>query len=95
MSDDKNLKKAKPLQGVVTSDKMAKSRVVTVERLVKHGRYGKYLKRQTKIMFHDEKNESRVGDLVQIMASRPYSANKRFSLFKILRQAGDAVDVVE
>jgi small subunit ribosomal protein S17 len=95
MSDVKKEKKAKPLQGLVTSDKMSKSRVVTVERLVKHGRYGKYLKRQTKIMFHDEKNESRVGDLVQVMASRPYSASKRFALFKILKQAGEAVDVVE
>ncbi len=95
MSDVKKEKKAKPLQGVVTSDKMAKSRVVTVERLVKHSRYGKYSKKQTKIMFHDEKNESRVGDLVQIMASRPYSASKRFSLFKILKQAGETVDVVD
>lgn len=92
MSELQNEKKAKPLQGVVTSDKMKKSRVVTIERLVKHARYGKYVKRRTKIMFHDEKNESRIGDSVLIIASRPYSASKRFSLFKIVQKAGDAVD---
>lgn len=92
MSDTQHEKKAKPLQGVVTSDKMQKSRVITIERLVKHRRYGKYIKRRTKIMFHDEKNESRVGDSVQIIASRPYSASKRFNLFKIVQKAGEAVD---
>jgi small subunit ribosomal protein S17 len=92
MSEVQNEKKAKPLQGVVTSDKMEKSRVVTIERLVKHARYGKYSKRRTKIMFHDEKNESRTGDTVLIMASRPYSASKRFSLYKILQKAGGTVE---
>ena len=92
MSEVNNEKKAKPLQGVVTSDKMEKSRVVTIERLVKHARYGKYGKRRTKIMFHDEKNESRIGDTVLIMASRPYSASKRFSLYKILQKPGGTVE---
>lgn len=92
MSDVKNEKKAKPFTGVVTSDKMDKSRVVTVERLVKHERYGKYIKRRTKLMFHDEKNESHLGDTVQVVAARPHSARKRFDLLKIVRKADEIVD---
>ncbi|MES2746368.1 MAG: 30S ribosomal protein S17 [Bdellovibrionota bacterium] len=85
-------KKSKPFSGLVTSDKMDKSRVVTVERLVKHEQYGKYIKRRTKIMFHDEKNESRIGDTVLVIPSRPHSARKRFDLLKIVDKAADAVD---
>ncbi len=93
MSDHQNHeKKSKPVFGVVTSDKMQKSRVVTVERLVKHPRYGKYLKRQTKLMFHDEKNESRIGDSVLIIPSRPHSARKRFDLLKVVKKAGDIAE---
>jgi small subunit ribosomal protein S17 len=92
MSDVKKEKKAKPFTGVVTSDKMNKSRVVTVERLVKHDTYGKYIKRRTKLMFHDEKNESRLGDTVQVVAARPHSARKRFDLLKIVIKAGEIVD---
>lgn len=80
-------KKAKPLKGVVTSDSMNKSRVAVIERVIKHGRYHKFLKRKTKIMFHDEKNESKVGDFVLISQSRPHSARKRFELLKIMEQA--------
>lgn len=80
-------KKSKPVFGVVTSDKMDKSRVVTVERLVKHARYGKYLKRRTKLMFHDEQNLSRIGDSVLIIPSRPYSNRKRFNLLKVVNKA--------
>ena len=86
-------KKAKPMFGVVTSDKMDKSRVVTVERLVKHERYGKYLKRRTKLMFHDEQNQSRIGDSVLVIPSRPYSNRKRFNLLKIvIKAAGETVE---
>ena len=92
MSDVKNEKKSKPFSGVVTSDKMNKSRVVTVERLVKHERYGKYIKRRTKLMFHDEKNESRMGDVVSVVASRPHSARKRFDLLEIVKKAGEIVE---
>lgn len=81
---DANAKKAKPLKGVVTSDSMSKSRVAVIERLIKHDRYHKFLKRKTKIMFHDENNESKVGDLVLISQSRPRSARKRFELLKIM-----------
>jgi small subunit ribosomal protein S17 len=92
MSEVKNEKKSKPFSGLVTSDKMDKSRVVTVERLVKHEQYGKYIKRRTKIMFHDEKNESRIGDTVLVIPSRPHSARKRFDLLRIVDKAADAVD---
>lgn len=90
MSDNKeSVKKSKPLLGVVTSDRMAKSRVATIERFVKHPRYHKYIKRRTKIMFHDEKNEAKVGDSVLIMPSRPYSARKKFDLLRVVKPAGE------
>ena len=88
-AQDTNTKKSKPLLGVVTSDKMSKARVCKVERMVKHSRYNKYIKRSTKIMFHDEENTSKLGDSVLIIPSRPYSARKRFSLLKVVEQAKD------
>lgn len=84
---DSNEKKSKPLLGVVTSNKMDKAGVCTVERLVRHSRYGKYVKRRTKIMFHDDSNQCNIGDSVLIIPSRPYSARKRFSLIKIVETA--------
>ena len=82
-------KKSRPILCVVTSDKMNKSRVGTVERLVKHAQYGKYVKRRSKLMFHDEKNETRIGDSVLIAPARPHSARKRFDLFKVVKRAED------
>lgn len=92
MSHVETEKKSKPFSGLVTSDKMDKSRVVTVERLVKHEQYGKYIKRRTKLMFHDEKNESRIGDTVLVIPSRPHSARKRFDLLKIVAKADDVAE---
>lgn len=86
---DSNVKKSKPLLGLVTSDKMAQSRVCTVERMVKHSRYDKYIKRRTKVMFHDAENTSKVGDSVLIIPSKPYSARKRFNLLKVVERAKD------
>lgn len=80
-------KKARPVRCVVTSDKMNKSRVGTVDHLIKHVRYGKFLRRRTKIMFHDEQNVSRVGDEVLITQTRPVSARKKFSLLEVVRKA--------
>lgn len=80
-------KKSKPILCVVESDRMNKSRVGTLERLVKHERYGKYIKRRTRIMFHDEKNESRAGDKVLIIPSRPHSARKKFDLVSIVEKS--------
>ena len=62
-------------EGIVVSDKMDKSIVIKVERKMKHPIYGKFLKRSTKFMAHDEKNECRIGDRVRIMETRPLSKN--------------------
>ena len=73
--------------GIVTSDKMNKSRVITVERNVKHPMYKKYVKKSSKFMAHDETNESNVGDRVRIMETRPLSAFKRWRIVEILERA--------
>ncbi|OGG39005.1 30S ribosomal protein S17 [Candidatus Jorgensenbacteria bacterium GWC1_48_12] len=66
------------LQGTVVSDKMSKTRVVAVERLKKHKRYGKYYKVTERYKAHDEKNEYKTGDKVVIQESRPLSRDKRW-----------------
>jgi small subunit ribosomal protein S17 len=73
--------------GVVVSNKMSKSIVVSVERKVKHPIYGKFIKKTTKFMAHDENNESKVGDLVLITETRPLSKNKNWRLKQILERA--------
>ena len=83
-SDTIHRVKQRTLRGKVTSDKMNKSRVLTVQRMVKDPTVGKYLKRSTKYMFHDEENASRVGDQVTIAATRPMSSRKSFILQSIL-----------
>src|SRR5579885_589965 len=75
------------LVGVVTSDKMNKTRRVEVPRLVKHQRYGKYVKRRTVCHVHDEKNESHTGDTVEIMESRPLSKLKHWRLVRVVTRA--------
>lgn len=75
------------LEGIVTRDKMAKTRRVEVERLVRHVRYGKFVKRRTVCYTHDEKNESHLGDTVQIIESRPLSKLKRWDLVRIVKKA--------
>ena len=77
----------KVIQGVVSSDKMDKSRVVVVERRVKHPLYKKFVKRTSKFMAHDEKNESHIGDVVRIMETRPLSKNKCWRLVEIVERA--------
>ena len=81
---DHKQKKSRPVRVVVTSDKMNKSRVGTIEHLVKHAEYGKFVRRRTKIMFHDEGNESHVGDTVLISQTRPLSARKKFTLLQVV-----------
>jgi small subunit ribosomal protein S17 len=66
--------------GVVVSDKMAKSRVVEVVRLVQHPQFEKYVRRRSRFMVHDERNETRVGDRVRIVESRPISRRKRWTI---------------
>ncbi len=73
--------------GRVLSDKMNKSRVIVSERYVRHALYGKFIKKTSKFMAHDENNESHEGDLVMIMETRPLSRKKRWRLVQILEQA--------
>ncbi|MDZ7331821.1 MAG: 30S ribosomal protein S17 [candidate division KSB1 bacterium] len=73
--------------GRVLSDKMNKSRVIIVERNVRQPIYGKFIKKSSKFMAHDENNESHVGDLVKIMETRPLSRRKRWRLVEIIERA--------
>ena len=78
-------KKAKPIRCVVTSDKMNKSRVGTVERLVKHRAIWKiHYGGERKLMFHDAENSSQMGDTVLVKQSSPYSARKKFELIEVV-----------
>ena len=70
--------------GVVVSDKMEKTVVVKVDRLVKHSVYSKYIKRSVKYKVHDELNSTKVGDRVQIIECRPLSKDKRWSIKQII-----------
>jgi small subunit ribosomal protein S17 len=83
----------KVLMGVVTSDKMDKTRRVEINRLVKHERYSKYVKRRTVCYVHDEKNESKKGDIVEIVESRPLSKSKRWALVKITKKAANVAEL--
>lgn len=76
--------------GVVTSDKMEKSVVVRVDRTVMHKMYKRYVKRSARFMAHDEQNQCRTGDTVEIIESRRLSANKRWRVSRIVRRAASA-----
>jgi small subunit ribosomal protein S17 len=82
---NRNLRKVRI--GKVVSNKMQKSIVVSIERLVPHPIYKKYSKRTTKLMAHDEKNEAKIGDTVKIMETRPMSKTKRWRLVEIVEKA--------
>lgn len=77
----------KERKGVVTGNRMQKTVVVSVERIVMHPKYKKYLKRRTKVKVHDEKNECQVGDRVLIVECRPLSREKRWRVSRILNRA--------
>ena len=83
--ENRNLRKERI--GIVTSDKMDKSIVVSVERKVKHPKYGKFVKNTTKFVAHDEKNDCNIGDTVKIMETRPISKSKCWRLVKIIERA--------
>jgi small subunit ribosomal protein S17 len=78
--------------GIVTSDKMAKTRRVEIPRLVKDERYGKYVHRRTICHVHDEANESQLGDRVEIRECRPLSRTMRWELVRVVTK-NDAVDL--
>jgi small subunit ribosomal protein S17 len=81
--------------GVVTRDKMDKTRRVEIQYLVKHPRYSKYIKRRTICYVHDERNESKMGDTVEIMETRPLSKLKNWRLVRIVKKAPEQVQVAE
>ncbi len=83
--ETRNLRKEKV--GIVMSDKMEKSIVVSVERKVKHPKYGKFVKKTTKFIAHDEKNDCNIGDTVKIMETRPLSKTKNWRLVEIVERA--------
>ena len=80
-------KAAKTLTGTVVSNKMNKTISVSVERLVKHPTYGKYVRRTTKLLAHDENNECRAGDTVAIAECRPLSRHKAWRLVRVIERA--------
>ena len=73
--------------GIVVSDKASKTIKVEIDRLVKHTRYGKYMRSHAKFTAHDEKNEAKMGDKVLIVETRPLSKTKRWKLVKVLEKA--------
>ena len=82
--EERNLRKEKT--GLVVSNKMEKSIAVEVERMVKHPKYGKFVKKTSKFMAHDEQNECSIGDTVKIMETRPLSKNKCWRLVEIIER---------
>lgn len=82
---DRNLRKTRV--GLVTSDKMDKTIVVSIVDNVKHPLYGKIVKRTYKLKAHDEKNECKIGDRVRVMETRPLSKDKRWRLVEIIEKA--------
>jgi small subunit ribosomal protein S17 len=83
--ESRNLRKEKT--GLVISNKMEKSIIVQVERKVMHPKYGKYVKKTSKFMAHDDKNDSNIGDTVRIEETRPLSKNKCWRLVEIVERA--------
>lgn len=77
----------KSLRGIVVSDRMDKTRVVNVERTTKHPGYDKTMKKNSKFYAHDEGNESHMGDLVELVSTRPLSALKRWRVARIVEKA--------
>ncbi|MGN0435853.1 MAG: 30S ribosomal protein S17 [Wujia sp.] len=82
---ERNLRKTRV--GLVTSDKMDKTIVVSIVDNVKHPLYGKIVKRTYKLKAHDENNECRIGDRVRVMETRPLSKDKRWRLVEIIEKA--------
>jgi len=85
MTEERNLRKTRV--GVVTSDKMDKTVVVSVETLVEHPLYKKRIKQTKKFKAHDEQNQCKIGDKVRIMETRPLSKDKRWRVLEIIESA--------
>lgn len=87
MSEEKKV--VRTLTGRVSSNKMDKTISVVVDRFVKHPTYGKFVRRSTKLMAHDEKNEAREGDVVTIRETRPMSKNKAWALVEVVERTAE------
>jgi small subunit ribosomal protein S17 len=85
VTETRNQRKVR--QGRVVSDKMQKTVVVAIERLVEHPLYGKRMKQTTRFHAHDQDNECREGDVVEIMETRPLSKSKRWRVTRVLERA--------
>jgi small subunit ribosomal protein S17 len=85
VTDERGARKVR--EGLVVSDKMDKTVVVSVEDRVKHALYGKVLRRTSKLKAHDEQNECGIGDRVLIMETRPLSATKRWRVVQVVEKA--------
>lgn len=95
MAQTRSTSRRKTREGIVVSDRMDKTVVVRVERLVRHPLYGRVLRRRKKYMAHDENNECRVGDLVRIMECRPLSRHKSWRVVEIIRRADTGEERIE
>ena len=84
-ADDRNRRKLR--SGKVVSDRMDKTVVVSIERLVKHPVYGRYVRKRSKFKVHDEKNECRIGDVIRFMETRPVSKDKRWRFVEFVERA--------
>ena len=82
---DRNRRKLRV--GKVVSDRMDKTIVVSIERLVKHPQYGRYVRRRSKFKVHDEKNECKIGDTIRFMETRPVSKDKRWRFVAFVERA--------
>ena len=86
---EKSTGRRRSLIGMVKSDKMDKTRVVIVERRTPHGKYGKYVNHRTSYKVHDENNETKAGDRVEIVECRPISRDKRWRLAKLIERSAE------
>jgi small subunit ribosomal protein S17 len=87
MADVETRSRRKTRVGEVVSDKMDKTAVVAVTRLVRHPLYGRFVKKTSRFKVHDEKNECRAGDIVKIMETRPLSKDKRWRLVEVMKKS--------
>lgn len=87
MTETEEQAKKRTLTGQVISNKMNKTVTVLIERIVKHPKYGKYMRRSTKLHAHDEENVCREGDIIVIEQCRPLSKTKAWRLYKVVKQA--------
>lgn len=91
---EKRINKRKTITGTIVSDKMDKTRVVQIVSMRPHAKYGKQVKASSNFKAHDEKNESRAGDVVKMMETRPLSKDKRWVILEIVKKNQDKEAVV-